>query len=352
LKKRLTTILKIAVPVAIIGYLVYSVLTHRPDSPDQAGTFEQVGSAAWNWGSLAAAFFLILLAIVITFCRWYLLVRALGLKFRLRDAFRLGFLGFLLNFVGAGSVGGDLFKAVFIAHEQPGRRTEAVATVVVDRVIGLYALLIVATLTLLLAGIENQKIEFLTIERLTYIFTAVGGIAVILVLVPGFTSGKVSDWLGSLPKVGPTLGRLIVAIRMYRERKWVLVSAGALSLGVHTLLAACTWCLATGLFGQAPGLNAPTLGEHLVITPLSMICAAVPISPAGLGTFELALEALYRMLATEPMQPGQGLIVALGFRATQIGVLVIGAIYYWTSRREVSELIHEAELEQGGASGK
>ena len=62
-----------------------------------------------------------------------------------------------------------------------------------------------------------------------------------------------------------------------------------------------------------------------------------------------ALEALYRMLATEAMQPGQGLVVALGFRVTQIGVLVIGAVYYWTSRREVSELIHEAELEQGQA---
>ncbi len=59
-------------------------------------------------------------AVSLTFVRWYLLVRALGLHFRLLDAFRLGFLGYLFNFVSVGSVGGDLFKAIFIAREQPG----------------------------------------------------------------------------------------------------------------------------------------------------------------------------------------------------------------------------------------
>ena len=78
-----------------------------------------------------------------TFVRWYLLVRALQLQFRLVDAFRLGFLGYLFNFVVVGSVGGDLFKAIFIAREQPGRRAEAVATVLVDRIVGVYALVLV-----------------------------------------------------------------------------------------------------------------------------------------------------------------------------------------------------------------
>ena len=67
----------------------------------------------------------------------------MALPFRIRDAFRLSFLSYLLNFVSVGSVGGDLFKAFFIAREQPGRRTEAVATVVVDRIVGLYGLLLV-----------------------------------------------------------------------------------------------------------------------------------------------------------------------------------------------------------------
>jgi uncharacterized protein (TIRG00374 family) len=348
LRKRIVTILKFVVPSAIIGYLVYSVFHHQPDSPDAAGTFELVGRSPWSWGPLAAGFLASLGAVCLSFGRWYLLVRALDLKFRLRDAFRLGFLGYLFNYVGAGSVGGDLFKAVFIAREQHGRRTEAVATVVVDRVIGLYALLLVTCVALFLTDLEQATVEIITFCRLIYFITAVGAIAVFVVLVPGFTSGRVSGWVAAVPKVGPTLERLIGAIRMYRQRKGVLLAAVVMSLGVHSLLSVSMWCLAEGLFRNAPSLAVPTLLENLIITPLTMVCAALPISPAGLGTLELALEGLYRLLPAEAVQPGQGLVVALAFRVTQIGVLVIGVIYYWADRREVSELIHEAELEQAG----
>jgi hypothetical protein len=182
---------------------------------------------------------------------------------------------------------------------------------------------------------------------LTYVLTSLGGVAVLMVLVPGFTSGTVSELLASLPRIGPTLERLIQAVRMYRRRKGTLLGAGVMSLGVHALFSLSIWCLAVGLFDRAPGLGAPSLLEHLIITPLTMLCASLPISPAGLGTFELALEALYRVLAAGEIQPGQGLIVALAFRVVQIGLLIIGVIYYWTGRREVSELIHEVEREEG-----
>ena len=68
--------------------------------------------------------------------RWRMLVRAAGMSFSYKDAFRLGFLGFLLNFVSVGAVGGDLFKAVFIAREQPGRRIAAIVSVALDRLLG------------------------------------------------------------------------------------------------------------------------------------------------------------------------------------------------------------------------
>jgi uncharacterized protein (TIRG00374 family) len=348
LKKPLAIALKFVVPAVIIGLLVYSVWSHKPDSPDEAGTFELVGQAAWSWGPLAAAFVLFLAAVCVTFCRWYLLVRALELKFRLRDAFRLGFLGFLFNYVGAGSVGGDLFKAVFIAREQPGRRTEAVASVVVDRMIGLYGLLLVTSTALFFADFEEAGPQLHAFRQLTYLVTTLGGIVILLILVPGFTRGSVTEFLGSLPKVGPTLERLIGAVRMYRRKKGTLLATCLMSVGVHTVLSVCIWFLALGLFFKVPELAVPTLLEHLLIAPLSNACAALPISPAGWGTYELALEMLYRILPAEAMRAGQGLAVALGYRVVQIGVVVIGVIYYWVDRREVSELMHETEREEGG----
>ena len=61
------------------------------------------------------------------------------LPFTLGNAFRLGLLGFFFSTFLPGSVGGDLVKAAGIAREQ-SRRTVAVATVIMDRIMGLWGL--------------------------------------------------------------------------------------------------------------------------------------------------------------------------------------------------------------------
>ncbi len=94
------------------------------------------------WGLLVAAFGCILGSTLLTFLRWYLLVRAQRFDFRLADAIRLGFLGLLFNYVGPGAVGGDIVKAWFLARQQASRRTVAVTTVLLDRVLGLLALFV------------------------------------------------------------------------------------------------------------------------------------------------------------------------------------------------------------------
>jgi uncharacterized membrane protein YbhN (UPF0104 family) len=78
--------------------------------------------------------------LIITFLRWHLLVRAVGLPFSRYNAIRLGLVGYYFNTFLPGSIGGDIVKAYAIAKEQ-SRRTVAVATVLVDRIIGLWALI-------------------------------------------------------------------------------------------------------------------------------------------------------------------------------------------------------------------
>ena len=58
------------------------------------------------------------------------------------------------------SVGLDqsAFKAVFIAREQHGKRAEAVATVVIDRLIGLYVLFVVASVAALWTGMATTDV--------------------------------------------------------------------------------------------------------------------------------------------------------------------------------------------------
>src|SRR5207248_9297078 len=90
--------------------------------------------------SLALAATLGLAAVLLTILRWYYLVRAQGLPFTVTNALRLGLVGFYFSIFLPGSVGGDIIKAAFIARGQ-SRRTVAVATVILDRVIALWGLL-------------------------------------------------------------------------------------------------------------------------------------------------------------------------------------------------------------------
>ena len=103
----------------------------------------QMTQQSVHWLSLLIAIALCGGAILLTFLRWFCLVAALRFQFTIRDAMRLGFIGYLFNFVAPGSVGGDLVKAALLAKEQPDRRATAVATVLLDRILGMLALFMI-----------------------------------------------------------------------------------------------------------------------------------------------------------------------------------------------------------------
>lgn len=335
--RRVVGVLKIVVPVAIIAWLVSDIGRNDPT------TWTDLWSREKNWPLLALGGAMVLAAACLTFVRWYWLVRAIDLPFRLREAFRLGFLGYLLNFVSFGSVGGDLFKAYFIARSMPKRRAEAVATVVVDRLVGLYALLVVAAVTLLLQP-ASPRGEVRAIANATYLCAAGGAIGLLLLIVPGFTQGQATDWLTRLPKVGPLAGQLIGAVRMYRKNYVLLFAAGGVSIAVHLLSAGALYLAAVAIFGAA---NCPTLAEHLVIIPLAMVAGALPVTPAGLGTFEYVADFLYQHVSHAPMPSGPGLVVALAYRVMTIVIATIGVGFYLLSRHEVSAVLHEVETADG-----
>src|SRR5262249_9258247 len=92
-----------------------------------------------RWAYFLAAFVIYLVALLITLFRWYVLVRAQELPITLLGALRYGFIGVFFNTFLPGSVGGDIIKAAALARAQD-RRTVAVATVIMDRVIALWGL--------------------------------------------------------------------------------------------------------------------------------------------------------------------------------------------------------------------
>ena len=333
LKRRVIALVKIGVAVGILVFLI--VQAQRHDS------FARLRDEPKDWGILLAAMACSLTAVALSFVRWFLLVRALGLTFRLSAAFRLGFLGYLLNLVSLGLVGGDLFKALMIAREQPGRRTEAVATVFVDRLTGLYSLFLVATIGIVLADLRaspsGSAIRIICDSTLW--FTGLSTLGLCLLLVPGFPGRRAGEFCGRLPLVGDTMTRLIATAGIYRTRLPTLLAAIALSMGIHSLLSVTIYLIARGLPGAAP-----SLAEHFLIVPMSMIAGALPLTPSGLGTFEAAIGYFYSYLGADTqVTVGNGVVVALGYRVIMVITAMISAGYYLVSRGEVAGVIHDIE---------
>jgi uncharacterized protein (TIRG00374 family) len=337
-KRYLSIFLKFALPLALIAWLLASV---------PAEQYQQFASRPKNWPMLVGAWAVVFCAVSLTFVRWYLLVRALGLNFRLLDAFRLGFLGYLFNFVSVGSVGGDLFKAIFIAREQPGRRTEAVATVLVDRVVGVYALVLLTSTVILLGGIPNSDRDVVAICHLTLLVTGLGIVGIVVLLVLGLLRGSWFKFLVHLPKIGKILGQLLAAARIYRQR-WPTVALALLMSAVsHSMFTFSVYLVARAMF-----VHVPTLREHLILVPLGMVAGSLPLAPAGFGAFEFAIEKLYEIIPAATNIDVAGILVALVYRLLTILVAVLGIVVYWSSRREVQQVLEDVEqvvaLERAG----
>ncbi|MBC7816276.1 MAG: flippase-like domain-containing protein, partial [Planctomycetaceae bacterium] len=166
-----------------------------------------------DWLSVLTAIALCGGAILLTFLRWFCLVAALRFQFTVRDAMRLGFIGYLFNFVGPGSVGGDLVKAVLLAKEQPDRRTTAVATVLLDRILGLLALFMIG------AGAAywqwdaiRQRAELKAIVGLLAFGSVAGLVGLGLMMIPAVTQSRVWSRLARLPVVGHLIAELVEGV--------------------------------------------------------------------------------------------------------------------------------------------
>jgi len=336
-------VLQWGVVLAILAYLFNDIYQNR--------SFASFWNAPKRWDLLAAASGVTLAAVTITIVRWHWLIRALGLPFRLRDALRLGFLGYLLNFVSLGSVGGDLFKAVFVARELHGHRAEAIATVVVDRLIGLYGVFVLATASILAtdAYVAESSEQMRFFYRVAFICTAVSTAAIVgLMLMPDGLWHRLERQLARLPKIGPICERLIAAVRRYRRATGVLV----LSL-VATLIAQALFAVAFYFVSAGCLKDHPSLASHMVIVPLATLVGILPLPLSGLGAVEVAIDYMYHMVpkgidgaAAVALPKGVGALVSLANRIVMLTVAMIGVVIYFVSRREVAEVMHEVEVEE------
>jgi glycosyltransferase 2 family protein len=336
-RRLLVTILKIGISAAIIGYLIWN----STRSEKNVNVFANLRDQPKDWTLLTLAWLCSAGAVVITFVRWWYLARALDIPLRFRDAIRIGFWGYLFNLAPLGIVAGDAIKAVMLDHEHRGYRARALASVLVDRILGLYVLFAVATAAILLSGFWriNDPLIWWTC-KVTFLLMIAGTVGLIVLLGPDLTNGRLEEMLRRIPRVGHAIDSLFDAVRMYRQKPTVLLISSLATVAVHSLFAIGCWLIACGL----PG-NHLSLPEHFVIMPLG---SAMGVVPLAMGPMEVVVDVLYAHVPVigPPIPAGQGLVVVLVYRLITILTAALGAYYYFGNRREMAEVIHEAEEEE------
>ena len=285
---------------------------------------------------LALAGCIFVASILVTFVRWYLLVRAQDLPFTLPNAFRLGLIGFYLSNFLPTSIGGDIIKAACIARQQT-RRTVAVATVMLDRAIGLCGLF---WLVALLGGIfwGGGYLEDLVttpearIPLETIIFGAFGLTAasiafwLLLGVLPRHRAEIFAGRLSRIPRVGHSLAEFWRAVWMYRCRGRVVALALLLAIIGHVGFVLTFYFAARTLSSPA---DIPSLGAHFLLVPVGMAIQAGFPAPGGVGGGEAAYGFLYGLVGA-----GQafGVLGSLTQRVIGWAVGLVGYVIYLRMR--------------------
>ncbi|MCE5303668.1 MAG: flippase-like domain-containing protein [Planctomycetaceae bacterium] len=335
MKRLLVTFLKVGVSAAIIGYLIYNAT----QSKAHGNVFADLRDQPKDWELLFAAWAANTFATMLTFIRWWLLIRALDVPCRFRDALRISFWGYLFNLAPLGIVGGDLVKGAMLDHEHPGHRAKAAASVIIDRVIGLYWLFVVASAAIFLTGFWRLPSPELRQIGLGMFWVTLGStIGLAVVMGPKALTAWLMYLFRRIPHVGPPMESLLSAIQLYSRKPKVLIAASLMTVCVHLSFAVGCYCIVCGLFDR----HLP-LYLHFVMMPLSAVMQVIPFP---VGPSEAALDFLYTNVSLAlgtPVPSGQGLVVMLAYRLVSILIAALGVFYYFGNRREMAEVMHETE---------
>ncbi len=298
----LSTILRIGVAVLALSWVVYK---GAKDPENLKAAFLEL-----NLLTVIAAILLFMLTNIVVGCRWYLLLRAQHIRVRLGPCIRIHFLGMFYNNILISSVGGDLLRALYIT-KHTHKRLEAALSVLVDRIVGLFTLVLMAVSFYVLYPVEGEAgdpgfpvdIDIAgKLLRYRWMFVAVGVIAAAGVAgVIIHPAGRKKLHL-AYAKVTSGFERVFLAIRLYCKKPFTMLSAIGL-----TFIAQSLPILGFVLIGRSMGLEVP-IKYYFVIFPISWVIGALPISVGGLGVVEATIIVLFVSLAGEQWRHEVGIL--------------------------------------------
>ena len=256
----------------------------------------------------------------LTALRWWLLLRAIGLEVLFSRANLLTWIGNFFNTALPGAVSGDVVKGYYIIRSQRKEgKTPAFTTVLIDRFVGLFGLIVMAFFALIfnLNFIAGQSALFPLVWIISGLFA--GTILFYAIVVFPFKEGKdpFIRLLKNLP--GQKLSvKVYRAFKTYQHQKLTLIVTLLMSIAIHSSIAFLFFQIA-----QMLGVKELSLATQFFIMPIGLIVVALPIAPGGVGVGHLAFGELYRYVGIS-----EGADIFNLFIIIQLAVYLLGVIPY------------------------
>ncbi|MGQ9603689.1 MAG: lysylphosphatidylglycerol synthase transmembrane domain-containing protein [bacterium] len=314
--KRTSTvrIVRFVVSVGLVLYLLGRI------NPSQVGSHLK----GVKLGFLGLASIMIFLMIAANSIRWKVVLKSKGLDLPLWRLFYFYLVSIFFSSFLPTSIGGDFVRVVGVAHHT-GRKSDALASVVIERVLGLSALLpiLAVSFPFVLAQVREWKV--IVISGLAVILFLAG---FLLLLQRSITSRiflLLTPLLNRFEKLNlrQRLERLYEAMLTYSQHKAEVYVAGILSLTARLL-----WVGACALVALSIDMKV-AFAIFLLVVPVVEIIRMIPISLSGIGLRETAFVVLLRQFGIEgSLSFTMAVVIYLLF----FGFGLVGGILYGTKQ--------------------
>lgn len=264
-----------------------------------------------------------LLNLVVTYYfsswRWQILLAVQNIRIPRWECYKLNLIGLFFNYVMPGGVGGDVVKAFYIVKDHPHNRMGAGISVLLDRVMGLYAMILLAITSLVFHYSEvmsNPQLNAI-LQGLVLLFM-VFTLGLLLAFSNKFREWGWKKYLEN-SKIGQKLISAYEAIHSYSQYRKILVQTVVLSLITQILV-----IFLIAWLGLQLGFTDTSLGVYFSVVPLGFMVTAIPISPAGVGVGQMAFFFLFNLFMGHESQVGPTVITAY-----QVLNFILGLVGVW-----------------------
>lgn len=293
---------------------------------------------------LVLAIFVFPINFIITSYRWHKLLEAVDIRMGLWRAFVINMVGAFFNTFLLGSTGGDVIKAYYAAR-QTTHKTRAVMSVLIDRVLGLLAIVMLAGVMAAFQYFDSPvKTDptahaCLNVALVCVVMLVAVGLGLAVLFQPTIRHVLGLEFILNRLPMQKQVNSARETMRIYRQRPVLMLWALVMTIPVHV-----TTVVSALLAGKAFGLPIQSL-YYFTVVPVVVLVGSIPISPQGAGVME---GFAFLLMQKQGATVNHAVALTMSIRVVQILWNLTGGIFVLRGGYHAPTETEQKEMESGG----